>query len=161
MTRREIIQHVVLQARANGFPFRSWFKTYVDPDWEGFAEAIDVLAERRRYYTLLFSHEFAANFWKAGVQVNFMVPAVSYPRHDRYGNIIIVHRKAFTRRTLKADSWRYHLREMAEVAEPLKYIRRYVVIREDIPPEEPPRLAPIRALHDPSSEHTARLEVPS
>jgi hypothetical protein len=53
------------------------------------------------------------------------------------------------------------LREMAEVAEPLKYIRRYVVIREDIPSEEPPRLAPIRTLHHPSSEHTARLEGPS
>jgi hypothetical protein len=156
MTRREILQHVVLQARANGFPFRSWFKAYVDPEWEGFAEAIDVLAEGRRYYTLLFSHEFAVNFWKAGVQTNLLVPAVSYCRHDRDGNIVTVHRKAFSRRTLRADSWRYHLREMAEAPEPLKYIRRYVVLKEDLTPL-PARLTPVRELRAPAAHHAHRL----
>ncbi|MGI8770846.1 MAG: hypothetical protein ACR2JE_05375 [Acidobacteriaceae bacterium] len=157
MTRREILQHVVLQARANGFPFRSWFKAYVDPEWEGFAQAIDVLAERRRYYMLLFSHEFAVNFWKAGVQTNLLVPAVSYSRRDRHGNIVTVHRRAFSRRTLRADSWRYHLREMAAAPEPLKYIRRYVVLKEDLFPP-PPRLAPLRDLHPRSTQHAQRFE---
>jgi hypothetical protein len=33
---------------------------------------------------------------------------------------------------LKADSWLYHLREMVEAPHPLKYIRRFVVLQEDV-----------------------------
>ncbi len=132
MTRHEIIRHVVMQAHKNGFEFRTWFKLHVDPEWTTFEAAIALLSDRRRFYILLFSHEFAESFWKAGVQVQFMVPAVSYTRRDNQGNIITVHRKAFTRRTLKADSWRYHLREMADSPQPLKYIRRFIVLAEDL-----------------------------
>jgi hypothetical protein len=64
--------------------------------------------------------------------MSFMVPAVSYPQRRKDGQIVTVHRRAFARRTLKADSWLYHLREMVEAPHPLKYIRRFVVLQEDI-----------------------------
>jgi hypothetical protein len=132
MTRPEVIRHIVLQARSNGFDFRSWYRAYSAPDWLGFDEAIDHLCQGRNCYALLFSHEFAQAFWKAGLQMSFMVPAVSYPQRRKDGQIVTVHRRAFARRMLKADSWLYHLREMVEAPHPLKYIRRFVVLQEDI-----------------------------
>jgi hypothetical protein len=149
MTRQEVIRHIVLQARSNGFDFRSWYRAYSAPEWLGFDEAIDHLCQGRNCYALLFSHEFAQAFWKAGLQMSFMVPAVSYPQRRKDGQIVTVHRRAFARRMLKADSWLYHLREMVEAPHPLKYIRRFVVLQEDIVAAQQPRSdtpvdAPIR-----------------
>jgi hypothetical protein len=45
---------------------------------------------------------------------------------------VSVTRKPFTRRTLKADVRKYHLREMAAHDEPLRYIRRFLVMEEDV-----------------------------
>lgn len=132
MTRQEVIRHIVLQARSNGFDFRAWYRAYADPEWPGFDQAIGRLCQGRNCYALLFSHEFARSFWKAGLQMSFMVPAVSYPQRRKDGQVVIVHRRAFARRMLKADSWLYHLREMVEASHPLKYIRRFVVLQEDI-----------------------------
>jgi hypothetical protein len=132
MTRQEVIRHIVLQARSNGFDFRAWYRAYADPEWPGFDQAIERLCRGRNCYALLFSHEFAQSFWKAGLQMSFMVPAVSYPQRRKDGQVVIVHRRAFARRMLKADSWLYHLREMVEASHPLKYIRRFVVLQEDI-----------------------------
>ncbi len=132
MTRQEVLRHIVLQARSNGFDFRAWYRAYAAPEWLGFDEAIDHLCQGRNCYLLLFSHEFAQAFWKGGQQMSFMVPAVSYPQRRKDGQIVTVHRRAFARRTLKADSWIYHLREMVEAPHALKYIRRFVVLQEDI-----------------------------
>ncbi len=132
MTRQEVLRHIVLQARSNGFDFRAWYRAYAAPEWLGFDEAVDHLCQGRNCYVLLFSHEFAQAFWKGGQQMSFMVPAVSYPQRRKDGQIVTVHRRAFARRTLKADSWLYHLREMVEAPHPLKYIRRFVVLQEDI-----------------------------
>jgi hypothetical protein len=132
MTRQEVLRHIVLQARSNGFDFRAWYRAYVAPEWLGFDQAVDHLCQGRNCYSLLFSHEFAQAFWKAGLQMSFMVPAVSYPQRRKDGRIVTVHRRAFARRMLKADSWLYHLREMVEAPHPLKYIRRFVVLQEDI-----------------------------
>jgi hypothetical protein len=132
MTRQDLIRTVVRQARVNGFQFRKWFQTAIDPSWTSFDDAIELLAQRRRYYALLFAHEFARAFWKQGSQISFVVPAATYTRRDKDGQIVTVSRKPFTRRTLKADVWRYHLREMAAHDEPLRYIRRFLVIEEDV-----------------------------
>jgi hypothetical protein len=123
---------VIRQARTNGFPFRRWFQTAIDPSWNSFDDAVELLAQGRRYYALLFAHEFARTFWKQGSQISFVVPASSYTRRDREGRIVTVTRKPFTRRTLKADVWKYHLREMAAHDEPLRYIRRFLVIEGDV-----------------------------
>ncbi len=132
MTRHEVIRQIVLQARSNGFDFRSWYRAFVAPEWPGFEPAVEHLCRGRNCYALLFSHEFAQTFWKAGLQMSFMVPAVSYPQRRKDGQVIMVHRRAFARRMLKADSWLYHLREMVEAPHPLKYIRRFIVLQEDI-----------------------------
>jgi hypothetical protein len=132
MTRQELLRIVIRQARANGFPFRKWFQAAIDPSWTNFDEAVDVLSLGRRYYSLLFAHDFARAFWKQGSQISFLVPAASYTRRDKAGRIVTVTRKPFTRRTLKADVWKYHLREMAAHDEPLRYIRRFLVIEGDV-----------------------------
>jgi hypothetical protein len=132
MTRLELLRIVVRQARVNGFAFRKWFQTAIDPSWTSFDDAVEVLAQRRRYYALLFAHEFARAFWKQGSQISFLVPSATYTRRDKDGKIVTVTRKPFTRRTLKADVWKYHLREMATHDEPLRYIRRFLVIEGDV-----------------------------
>ena len=132
MTRQELLRIVVRQARANGFQFRKWFLAAIDPSWNSFDDSVDLLAEGRRYYSLLFAHEFARAFWKQGSQISFVVPAATYTRRDKEGRIVTVSRKPFTRRTLKADVWKYHLREMAAHDEPLRYIRRFLVIEGDV-----------------------------
>jgi len=132
MTKQEVLRIVIRQARANEFAFRKWFQTAVDSSWTNFDDAVEVLSLGRRYYALLFAHEFARAFWKQGSQISFLVPAASYTRRDKSGRIVTVTRKPFTRRTLKADVWKYHLREMAAHDEPLRYIRRFLVIEGDV-----------------------------
>ena len=136
MTRLEVLRIVVRQARANNFPFRKWYQTTIDPSWNNFEAAVEELSRGRRYYALLFAHDFAQAFWKQGSQISFLVPAASYTRRDKEGRIITVRRKPFTRRTLKADVWKYHLREMAIHDEPLRYIRRFLVIEGDVQPSK-------------------------
>lgn len=163
MTRQEVIRHIVLQARSNGFDFRAWYRAYAAPEWLGFDEAIDFLCQGRNCYALLFSHEFARVFWKAGLQMSFMVPAVSYPQRRKDGQIVMVHRRAFARRMLKADSWLYHLREMVEAPHPLKYIRRFVVLQEDIMAARqarPTETQPDPPLDDRADHHTATHRHP-
>ena len=133
MTRQELLRMVIRQARVNGFEFRKWFQTAIDPSWTSFDAAVELLTQGRRYYALLFAHDFARTFWKQGSQIRFVVPAATYTRRDKEGRIVTVTRKPFTRRTLKADVWKYHLREMAAHDEPLRYIRRFLVIEEDAP----------------------------
>lgn len=132
MTKQEVLRYIVQHARRNGFEFRAWFRAALEVDWSSAEAAIEYLSVGRRYYVLLFSHEFARHFWKPGTQATFLVPAVSYSYVDRNGKLVTVNRKAYVRRTIKADFWRYHLGEMAQDAQPLKYIRRFVVRREDI-----------------------------
>ena len=132
MTRQELLRIVIRQARTNGFQFRKWYLAAIDPSWNSFDDAVDLLAQGRRYYSLLFAHEFARAFWKQGSQISFVVPAATYTRRDKEGQIVTVSRKPFTRRTLKADVWKYHLREMAAHDEPLRYIRRFLVIEGDV-----------------------------
>lgn len=132
MTRKELLRMLVLQARGNGFDFRSWFQPRIDREWPGGELAIETLATGQRYYSLLFSHEFAQSFWKKGAQIQFVVPNNQFSRLNSRGEIVTVTRKAYTRRTLKPHAWKYHLREMATHEEPLRYIRRFLVTREDL-----------------------------
>jgi hypothetical protein len=40
--------------------------------------------------------------------------------------VIQVTRKPFTRRTIKADVWKYHLRQMAAADNPIDYLCRFL-----------------------------------
>ena len=132
MTKKAVFKHLIQQARGNGFQFKQWYQSRIQAAWPGLDEAIEVLARERRYYGLLFSHEFARSFWSNGSQISFLVPASNYVRRDKDGEMVTVQRKAFTRRTLKPDVWRYHLREMAAAEDPVLYIRKFLVTQEDI-----------------------------
>jgi len=132
MTRFELLHLLVSQARANGFEFRKWYITRLGIPWQTTRQAIESLATERRYYALLFSHEFASSFWKAGERITFQVPTQSFTRRKKDGTIGTVVRKAYTRRSTRDDAWRYHLRELAVAEEPLRYMRRYLRVEEDV-----------------------------
>ena len=132
MTRVELLRAVIRQAKQNGFVFRTWYEARIGLPWVSLPAAVEIIAEQRRYYALLFSHEFAEAFWKSGVKMTYLVPPTSFITQTRNGRIITVERKPYTRRTNRPDNWRYHLREMAAHEEPLRYIRRFVVVAEDL-----------------------------
>jgi hypothetical protein len=132
MTRKELIHLLVLQARANGFEFRKWYQSKIGGEWTTTEAAVQVLSGGGRYYALLFSHQFARHFWKPGSQMQFVVPTQEFKSLNRRGEEITVVRKAYTRRTIRENSWEYHLRAMAAVEEPLRYIRRFLITEEEI-----------------------------
>jgi hypothetical protein len=155
MTRRALLRMLILRARAHGFEFRKWYQTNIEPEWQDFNHALGVLESGRRYYSLLFSHEFARNFWKKGTQISFILPSQEYTRLDRKGQPVVIQRQAFTRRTSRSTSntiWQYHLQQMAVWEEPLRYIRRFILTEDELesnktesaegaakPPEPPKR----------------------
>jgi hypothetical protein len=132
MTRKELLRLLVLQARVNGFEFRSWYQSRIERPWTNAEAAIAKLATGNHYYALLFSHEFAQAFWKKGAQMLFVVPTQKFQRKNAKGETVTVTRKAYMRRTVKADAWEYHLREMSAVNEPLRYIRRFLATHEEL-----------------------------
>ena len=131
MTRAELLQLVIGQARSEGFNFRRWYISRLGRPWVSSEGAVQDLAEERRYYALLFSHEFACSFWKPGSQLVLQVSEQSFPRRRADGSIQTVVRKGYTRRT-RADAWQFHLREMAVQEEPLRYVRRFLRVAEDL-----------------------------
>ena len=134
MTRFELLRLLLAQARANGFEFRKWYTTRLGLPWQNARHATEMLSAERRYYALLFSHEFAQHFWKAGEKITFLVPTQTFLRSRPDGTVLTVTRKAYTRRSLRDDAWRYHLKELSMAEEPLRYMRRY--LRIDDPMEE-------------------------
>jgi hypothetical protein len=132
MTRFELLHLLVAQARANGFEFRKWYISRIGLPWETTRQAIETLSEQRRYYALLFSHEFASSFWKAGERITFQVPTQTFTRRKADGTIGTVSRKGYTRRSARDDAWRYHLRELAIADEPLRYMRRYLRVEDEL-----------------------------
>ena len=141
MTRTELLQLVVAQARSQGFPFRRWYVERLGQAWTGLDESVSILANERRYYALLFSHEFAQSFWKAGSEMMLQMPQQSFQRRMADGSIGTVQRKGHLRRMIREDAWRFHLKEMAVQEEPLRYIRRFLRVEEElvlpVTPERP------------------------
>jgi hypothetical protein len=145
MTRLELLTILISRARANGFEFRRWYTGRLGLPWISSDAAIALLEQQRRYYALLFSHEFAVAFWKAGEEIHFTVPTQTYRRRLPDGSIGTVVRKPFQRRSARKNAWLYHLREMSAAEDPLRYLRRYVNINDaltDSEPAAPPEAAP-------------------
>jgi hypothetical protein len=132
MTRLDLLKIVVGRARANGFEFRRWYTARLGLPWISAEAALTLLEAQRRYYALLFSHEFAETFWKAGEDITFQVPESSFQRRGVNGEFVTVKRKSFTRRSSRTTAWRYHLREMALAEEPLRYIRKYLSVGDEL-----------------------------
>jgi hypothetical protein len=151
MTRLELLKILVGQAHANGFDFRKWFITCLRLPWQGPNAALAVVETQGRYYPLLFNHGFAQAFWKAGQPITFQIPAQSFQRTMADGSIRIVTRKPFMRRSNRPDAWRYHLREMAVAEEPLRYMRRYLHVEDNLIDDE---TEPARSSSKNSAEET-------
>jgi hypothetical protein len=132
MTRFELLRLLISQARANGFEFRRWYVQQLGLPWQNARHATEMLSAERRYYSLLFSHEFARHFWKPGEKMTFVVAKQTFQRVKADGTIGTVHRKAYTRRSGREDAWKYHLREIAVADDPLRYMRRYLRVKEDL-----------------------------
>ena len=145
MHRKDMLRQLLNQAQSNGFEFRHWYQFHVRPEWPGAESALDMLSVEGRYYTLLFSHDFARCFWRSGAQMSFMVPAVTYPRVTARGEVMQVTRKPFTRRTIKADVWKYHLRQMAASEDPIGYLSRFLPRRDEERVGAPPVEAALAA----------------
>ena len=126
MNRKELLRLLLNQAQFNGFEFRRWFLTNIQPVWPGAEPALSMLASEGRHCSLLFSHDFARCFWRTGSQMAFSVPATTYPRVNSRGEVVQVTRKQFTRRTIKPDVWKYHLRQMAASDNPIDYLCRFL-----------------------------------
>jgi hypothetical protein len=138
MTRVELLQLLVGQARSNGFEFRRWYVGKLGLPWQSARHAVERLSEERRYYALLFSHEFASSFWKPGEVMTFQVPNQTFTRRMKDGSIGTVQRKGYTRRSIREDAWMYHLKELAGSEEPLRYMRRFLRVEDDLEEETPP-----------------------
>jgi hypothetical protein len=136
MTRVELLLLLIGQARNNGFEFRKWYVSRLALPWENARQAVETLATQRRYYALLFSHEFASSFWKPGEVMTFQVPTQTFTRRMKDGSIGIVKRKGYTRRSTREDAWIYHLKELAASEEPLRYMRRYLRVEDDLVEED-------------------------
>ena len=136
MTRLELILLLVGQAKQNGFQLKRWYPKTLGLPWQSSRHACEMLAAERRYYILLFSHEFAESFWKAGAEITFQVPNQTFQRRMKDGSVGIVRRKGYIRRSARNDAWRYHLKELALAEEPLRYMRRYLRVEEDLDPGE-------------------------
>lgn len=126
MNRKELLRLLLNQAQFNGFEFRRWFQANVRPIWPGAEEALTLLASEGRHATLIFSQDFARCFWRTGAHMSFQVPSITYLRVNSQGDVIQVTRKPFTRRTIKPDVWKYHLRQMAVSADPVDYLCRFL-----------------------------------
>jgi hypothetical protein len=135
MTRNELLQLLIGQARANGFEFRKWYVGRLRLSWTTAKDAVEILGKERRYYALLFSHEFAESFWKAGQKMTFQVPEQTFQRTRPDGSIGTVKRKGFIRRSSREDTWKYHLRELAVAEEPLLYMKKFLRVEETMDPE--------------------------
>ena len=142
MTRSELLLLVIGQARSEGFNLRRWYVGRLGRPWLGIQGAVHDLAEERRYYALLFSHEFACSFWKPGSLMTMQMPQQSFPRRCPDGSIRTVVRKGYTRRT-RADAWQFHLREMAVQEEPLRYVRRFLRVEDDLIADSEPDTRPV------------------
>jgi hypothetical protein len=132
MNRKELLRLVINQAQFNGFEFRRWFMSHLQAAWPGNEQALILLAAESRYYALVFSHEFARCYWRTGTRISFLVPSITYPRINRRGEVVTVTRKPFTRRTMKPDVWKYHVRQMAASEDPLEYLRRFLPAAETL-----------------------------
>lgn len=161
MTRLELLQLVVGRARSNGFEFRRWYTARLGLPWISADAALVLLDGQRRYYALIFSHEFAQSFWKPGTEITFNVPHQTFQRSMPDGTVRTVERKPYMRRSARPNAWRYHLRQMALAEDPLRYLRGYLHLEEDLMAgKDLPQGVADQAAHVPAKSAKARDAKP-
>jgi hypothetical protein len=152
MNRDQLLQLLIGQARASGFEFKRWYMANSGMPWTGAEEAIRWLARGKRAHMLVFSHAFAQAFFRSGDRITFVVPHQTFQTARATGESRTVERKAHLRQSSRKDVWKYHLSEMARAAEPLRYLRRYLLTEETMS-EQP------QALSAPGADYDEELMV--
>ena len=135
MTRLELLHLLIGRARTNGFEFRRWYTTRLELPWISGDAALALLDTQRRYYALIFSHDFAQTFWKPGADLTFDVSPQTFQRSMPDGTTRTISRKPFIRRSARPNAWKYHLRQMSLADDPLRYLRKYLHIEEELAPD--------------------------
>ena len=64
--------------------------------------------------------------------MTLQVRTQSFSRRAPDGTMKTVERKGYIRRMTREDAWQFHLREMAMHEEPLRYIRRFLRVEEEL-----------------------------
>ncbi len=135
LTRVDLLRLVLQQARQNGFHFRRWYIHRLGLPWTTTDAAIDHLSRERRYYALLFSHDFAQSFWRPGGDLALEMPAQTFVRRRPDGTSTSVQRQPYLRRRTQTNAWKYHLQQMSLAEDPLRYLRRFIRVQEDLAPD--------------------------
>ncbi len=133
MTPNETLHLLIDQAQSNGFDFRRWYQSHIRFEWLGTKSAVNLLLDEGRYFSLICSHDFAQALWKQGARMNFIVPSKTYSRMNGKGEVVTINRKPFTRRTIKANVWKYHLRQMVTSDDPMVYLQRFLPKNDALP----------------------------
>jgi hypothetical protein len=132
MNRTQLLQLLIGQARTRGFEFRRWYVAQCGIPWSGADHAVEWLARGQRARMLVFSHDFARAFFRSGDRITFVVPPQSFQRVTPGGGVQTVERPSHLRKSSRTNVWQYHLKEMVAAEEPLRYIRRFLLIEETI-----------------------------
>ena len=70
--------------------------------------------------------------------MTLQMPRQTFQRQMSDGTIGTIVRKPFTRRSTRSDAWLYHMRQMAAAEDPLRYIRRFLRIEDELETETTP-----------------------
>lgn len=130
MTRGELLHLLIGQARTHGFEFRRWYMQNTGMAWNSYSDSIQWLSIGKRSHMLLFSQRFAKCFFREGERITYLVAPQTFERVSADGERQTVTRRAHLRRSSRENVWRFHLREMTGLAEPLHYIRRFLITEE-------------------------------
>ena len=163
MTRLHLLQHLIHQARGNGFELRRWFRKDAALPWPGGEAALQWLCEGSRVHLLLFSHTFAQAFFGGPERLRHIEPATVFERTAPNGVKRTIHRRAYPRTARYDGVWRYHLQQMATAPDPLRYAQRFLVSAEmmrlvDVAPPAAPHIAQETAATDYDEEMMVREE---
>ena len=69
---------------------------------------------------------------KPANDITFSVPAQSYKRPMPDGTVKTITRKPFIRRSSRRDAWRYHLGRWPSQRNPLRYLRKYLNVEDEL-----------------------------
>ncbi len=130
MTRGELLHLLIGQARTHGFEFRRWYMQNTGMAWSSYSDSIQWLSTGKRSHMLLFSQAFGKCFFRDGERISYLVAPQTFERVSADGERHTVTRRAHLRRSSRNNVWRFHMREMAGLAEPLHYIRRFLLTEE-------------------------------
>jgi len=109
MTNEQILKKAIEKAVKNGW--EAWNTQ------EGYY-TIEILIRERRYYSIIFSHDFARAFWGDGKRNEEYIDYAT--KKPVYSYQISGNNWSYLKR------WQHHLQQMVLEEEPLKYLEKFL-----------------------------------